>query len=125
MKASSEGRLRERKHGLLWFVSGKRFDGSDDGWNITDPESEALAAACRRLRPVGPSDNGGEWPNRTPEEKQRDSDLYTVLRCVSDYQYLTTYALGVEHVIRKLRVIWRALREAALAATAEEKGEKS
>lgn len=107
MKASSDGgKLRERKHGLLWF--GEELK---DRWNITDPESEALSAACRRLRPVGPSCNGGEWPGRTPEEKQRDSDLYTVLRCVEDYRYLTTYELGIEHVITKLRAIWRAIRE--------------
>jgi len=106
MVSSDWGKLRERTRGLLWF--GER---GSDRWNITDPESEVLSAACRRLRPVGPSGNGGEWPERTPEEKQRDSDLYTVLRCVEDYQHLTAYPLGVEHIIKKLRVIWRALRE--------------
>ena len=103
MVAPSDPRkLRERKHGLLWF--GER---TSDRWNITDPESEVLEGACRRLRPHLNLSAGDE---RTPEEKQRDSDLFTVLRCVEDYQHLTTYALGIEHIIKKLRVIWRALR---------------
>jgi len=40
-----------------------------------------------------------------------NSDIYTVLRAVRDYQHLTTYELGVEHIVRKLRFIWRGLRE--------------
>lgn len=102
--------LRARSHGLLWFGTEDGQQGRRDHWNITDPESERLAEAYRRLRPIGSGENGGEWPVRTPEEKQRDADIYVVLRCVQDYRYLTTYALGVEHILKKLRVIWRALR---------------
>jgi hypothetical protein len=96
--------LRERKHGLLWFGSEPK-----DRWNITDPSATELYEAASRLRPRF---NLGAGDERTPEEKRRDSDLFTVLRCVEDYQHLTTYALGIEHVIKKLRAIWRALREA-------------
>jgi hypothetical protein len=102
-------KLRARSHALLWFGTD---DDKRDRWSITDPESERLAEACRRLRPRGPSENGGQWPVRTPEEQQRDSDIYVLLRVVHDYQHLTTYDLGVEHILKKLRVIWRALREA-------------
>jgi len=98
-------KLRERKFGLLWFG-----EHVQDRWNITDPESERLREACRRLRPDGPSTNGGEWPERTPEERQRDDDIYVLLRVVEDYQHLTTYVLGIEHIIKKLRAIWRAVR---------------
>lgn len=100
---SDSHKLRARSHALLWF-------GTDSsGWSITDPESERLAEACRRLRPH--PNFSGEWPERTPEEKQRDGDIYVLLRVVADYQHLTTYELGVEHIIKKLRVIWRAIRE--------------
>ncbi len=105
MKASSDrgGKIRERKHGLLWFG-----EHVSDRWNITDPNSEELFSAYSRLRPRFVLGAGDE---RTPEEKRRDSDLCTVLRCVEDYQHLTTYALGIEHIIKKLRLIWRALRD--------------
>jgi hypothetical protein len=96
-------KLRERKHGLLWFGSRPL-----DRWNITDPSSPELYEAASRLRPHFYLDTGDV---RTPEEKQRDSDIFRVLRCVEDYQHLTTYPLGVEHIIKKLRAIWRALRE--------------
>lgn len=101
--------LRERKLALLWFGTD---DDQRDRWSITDPESERLEEACRRLRPdtVYP---GGNYVGDllSPEERQRRDDIYIVLRCVSDYQHLTTYELGVEHILKKLRVIWRVLRE--------------
>lgn len=96
----------QRKHGLLWFGVA---DDKRDRWSITDPVSERLADACRRLRPDS-TYIGGEYAALSPEERQRRDDLYVVLRCVEDYQHLTTYELGVEHIIRKLRVIWRAIR---------------
>ena len=106
MVAPSDPRkLRERKHGLLWFG-----ESPSDRWNITDPESEELSAAVFRLR-SGFFLYGGNDP-RTSEEKQRDSDMLRLIRAVEDYHYLTTYALGIEHIIKKLRVIWRAVREA-------------
>lgn len=92
--------LRERSHGLLWFGTDQ---DKRDRWSITDPHSTQLGDACRRLRErihLGSSD----------EERQLRSDVHTVLRCVGDYQHLTTYELGVEHIVKKLRVIWRALR---------------
>lgn len=97
-------KLRERKFGLLWF--GERVQ---DRWNITDPRSESLSTACRRLRP-GSCYVDGVYVEPSPEEKQRRTDIYTVLRAVEDYQHLTTYELGIEHVIKKLRAIWRAVR---------------
>lgn len=92
-------KLRERKFGLLWF--GEHLQ---DRWNITDPESAQLREACRRLRPRDFDDLC------SVEERQRRSDLFTVLRAVEDYQHLTTYELGIEHIIKKLRAIWRAVR---------------
>jgi uncharacterized membrane protein len=46
------------------------------------------------------------------ERKALRDDIYTVLNAAEDYWFLTTYELGVEHVVRKLRAIRRALREA-------------
>jgi hypothetical protein len=97
-----------RSHALLWF--GTDADGRDH-WSITDPESERLAEACRRLKPES-TIVGGEWVVLPPEEQQRNADIYVLLRVVHDYQHLTIYELGVEHILKKLRVIWRALREA-------------
>jgi len=105
---TTEYKIRERSHGLLWFGIDQK-----DRWSITDPDSKQLEEACRRLRPhVSGLEDLREQEARTPEEKQRDTDLYTVLRVVSDYQHLTMYELGIEHIIKKLRAIWRAVREA-------------
>jgi hypothetical protein len=102
---ASPDKLRERKHGLLWF--GER---QEDRWSITDPRSERLRDAAFRLRPESGL-VGGEWKKFTCEEEQQRADLFVVLRAVEDYQHLTTYELGIEHIIKKLRVIWHALRE--------------
>jgi len=100
-------KLRERKHGRLWFGH-----ADNERWSITDPTDPELDAAMQRLRPYGVLfvDGKAQWPERTPEEKQRDTDLYRVLMVVEEYRHLTTYPLGVEHCIRQLRAIWRGLR---------------
>jgi hypothetical protein len=86
--------LRARKYGLLWFGA------EGNGWSITDPTSEQLDEALHRLR----YETDGEQGERLRR------DILTVLRAAEDYQHLTTYDLGVEHIVKKLRVIWRALR---------------
>jgi hypothetical protein len=101
----ADGVLRERKLGLLWF--GER---QEDRWSITDPHSDRLCDAAYRLRPES-GFVGGEWKKFTAEEEQQRADLYVVLRAVEDYRHLTMYELGIEHIIKKLRVIWRALRD--------------
>lgn len=88
-------KLRRRSHGLLWF-GGEELT---EWWSITDPTSEKLREAMHRLR--------YDDRHRTVVERQ---DIFTVLRAAEDYQHLTTYALGVEHIIRKLRIIWRAVK---------------
>lgn len=98
-------KLRARAHGLLWFGEDQK-----DRWSISDPESDRLAEACQRLRPKTVAISGA-LVKFSPEEKQRNDDMYVILRVVSDYQHLTTYELGVEHILKKLRIIWRALRE--------------
>jgi len=95
--SATTGVLRMRRHGLLWFGVA---DDVGDRWSITDPLSAELADACSRL-----------MSSTIDGQGTRSSDIYTVLRVVSDYQHLTTYELGVEHIVRKLRFIWRGLRE--------------
>lgn len=90
--------LRERKHGLLWFGVA---DHERDRWSITDPTSAQLNAAMHNLR----------YESENQQNDQLRRDILRVLRAAEDYQHLTTYELGVEHIVRKLRAIWRALRE--------------
>lgn len=91
-------KFRERKFGLLWFG-----ETASDGWSITDPASKELGEACHRLR------YGLPQPTNDAE-KQFRSDVYRVLRVVDDYQHLTTYELGIEHIVKKLRAIWKAVK---------------
>lgn len=98
MSSDSSHILRERKFGLLWFGVA---DHGRDRWSITDPTSAQLDEAMHRLR----------YESRDEQGEQLRRDILTVLRAAEDYQHLTTYELGVEHIIRKLRAIWRALRE--------------
>lgn len=97
MSSDSSHVLRERKRGLLWFGVA---DDKRDRWSITDPTSAQLNEAMHRLR----------YESRDEQGELRH-DILTVLRAAEDYQHLTTYELGVEHIVRKLRAIWRALRE--------------
>jgi hypothetical protein len=94
-------KLRERRHGRLWFG-----EKPNERWSITDPESAILTDAMQRLR-YGRLDASAEQ-----EHKALRDDIYTVLSAAEDYLFLTTYGLGVKHVVRKLRAIWHALREA-------------
>jgi hypothetical protein len=85
----------KRHHGRIWFGEGA------NRWSVTDPHGEALADAAHRLR--------------YDFEHATQSDAFTVLSALDCYRHLTTYDLGVEHIIRKLRLIWRALREVEIA----------
>lgn len=90
-----KGKLRGRSHGLLWFGEEEK-----DRWSISDPASRELNEALHRLR----------YESKNEQSEQLRRDIHIALRAAEDYQHLTSYALGVEHIIRKLRVIWRAVR---------------
>lgn len=72
-------------------------DVSATQWSITDPTSEALHEALHTARYNLPA--------------LTQTQAFLLCSAAEDYVHLTTYALGVEHVIRKLRTIWRALRD--------------
>ena len=63
-------------------------------WRITDPESEELHAGMARLR----------------HGSAEKIDVGRVLEAAESYIHLTTYELGQEHCVAKLRHIWRTLR---------------
>jgi hypothetical protein len=80
-------RLRERKHGRLWFGA-----AWEDRWSIADPADPELYDAITRLR------RGG-----APVDRR---DLARVLAAADAYQHLATYPLaGV--AVRQLRDVRR------------------
>lgn len=79
-----------RVHNTLVFGEGR------ERWSIPDPTSEQTGDLLHRCR------YGGEL---TRPERYQLCDL------AGAYVFLTTYALGVEHCIQKLRQICRGLRE--------------
>ena len=76
-----------------------------DDWCIPDPTNERLDAAMYRCR----------------HERQHltDDDMCLILEAAQAYRFLTTYALGQECCVEKLRTVWRALRH---LEQAEERG---
>lgn len=96
--AAAALKLRESKLGALWFG-----DKPNEHWMISDPESVQLNEAMHRMR--------YEYAQSETTSKQHKSDIYHVLAAAEAYQHLTTYELGVEHCITKLRAIWRGLRD--------------
>ena len=86
----STRRLRERRHGRLWFGA-----AWEDRWSIADPADPELDDAIVRLRRGGvPSD---------------PRDLARVLAAADAYQHLATYPLG-EVAMRQLRDVRREVR---------------
>lgn len=65
-------------------------------WQISNPISEPLHDAM--------------WRMRYEPERVTQADRFRVLSAAEAYIHLTTYPLGVTHVITKLRAVWRALR---------------
>ena len=86
----STRRLRERKHGRLWFG-----EAWEDRWSIADPADPELDDAITRLRQ-------GVVPPR------RD-DLARVLAAADAYQHLATYPLA-DVAVRQLRDVRREVR---------------
>ena len=82
----------KQRSGVLRFGSGAR-----DRWQICDPEGEELEEAMHRMR-------------YEPMQVTQDH-IWAVLDACEGYLHLTTYPLGTEHVIRKLRKIRRMLKE--------------
>lgn len=69
-------------------------------YSLTDPRAgEAAYAAVYRWKYYG-------------EREPMPDELAIVLMLAGDYLHLTTYELGQECCVRKLRDMWRALRAA-------------
>lgn len=76
-------------------------------YSMPDPDGKLFAsyeAACRRLNP------GCALEHLPDDVRLSRVELEHVLRLAGAYLDLTTYELGQEHCVGKLRDIWRARR---------------
>lgn len=78
-------------------------DETDPDKRYSMPDPDALADAYQRVR--------SHWSRGAqPSEGNMESDLAAVLALARGYLDLTTYELGQECCVGKLRDIWRARR---------------
>lgn len=82
-----------------WLLMGEQSK-PETHWQIADPHDAETNEAMRRLR-YG-------WGTQLTEEQRRD--VYRVLGMAEAWSHFSTYELGVEHVLKKLRLVWQALR---------------
>lgn len=87
------------RHG--WLLLGDQADQRTQ-WQVADPTDPATHEAMHRLRYSG--ELGDEFVT------VRKADIYRALHMAETWAHFSTYELGVEHVIRQLREVWRALR---------------
>ncbi len=82
--------MAERKGGRIYFGSGM------DQKSFPDPLYPSLRDAL--------------WCMRYEPGRVTSSDRYAILAAAEAYLHLTTYPLGVEHTVKDLRQIRRALK---------------
>lgn len=87
------------RHG--WLLLGDEAS-PETHWQAADPTDPETDEALRRLRYSG--ELGDELVT------VRKADIYRALHMAETWAHFSTYELGVEHVIRQLREVWRALR---------------
>lgn len=98
MLAMTIPRRPSSSHGRLWLGDP---DDTTKQWSVADPLDEENDNALYRLR-YG-------WARDLPKEQQKD--IHRALEMAQAWRHFSTYPLGITHVVKQLREVWKALRE--------------